>query len=266
MKKTNLIYSAFTLSLLALSSCTPSASQMQALLENNPDILVKAIEKNPDKFMEAVNKAAQSAQAKSQENAQKEEQARIEEELKNPLKADIPENTPAMGAKTAPITIVEYTDFQCPFCSRGYQTMEAVRKAYGDKVRIVVKNLPLPMHPMAMPAAKRFEALMIQSPEKAFAYYHEVFANQEKMNSGAEKFLDAAVKKAGGDLAKVKKDMETDKVSNKIKADMAEAEKFGFSGTPGFIVEGVSVRGAYPFETFKTIIDRKLGGGEAKKI
>jgi protein-disulfide isomerase len=265
MKKTGLIYSSLSLSLLILSSCAPSASQMTALLENNPEILTKAIEKNPDKFMEAVNKAAQAAQGKAQENAQKEEQAKIEEEFKNPLKADIQESTPAIGVKTAPITIVEYTDFQCPFCSRGYQTMEAVRKAYGDKVRLVIKNLPLPMHPLAMPAAKRFEALMIQSPAKAFAYYHDVFTNQEKMGSGGEKFLDAAVKKAGGDLAKVKKDMDSDKVSEKIKADMAEAEKFGFSGTPGFIVEGVSVRGAYPFETFKNIIDRKLGG-ETKKI
>jgi protein-disulfide isomerase len=246
--------------LLAFSACAPTPAKMQALLETHPEILVKAIEKNPDLIMGALNKAAQSAQQKSQEDQAKEEQAKNEAEFNNPLKAEFNDNTPAMGSKSAPITIVEYTDFQCPFCSRGYQTLETVRKTYGDKIRVIVKNLPLPMHPAAMPAAKRFEALKLQSPEKAYSFYHYVFSNQEKIGHDTDKFLDAAVKKAGGDLARVKKDMDSEKVAATIKADMDEAAKFGISGTPGFIIQGVSVRGAYPFETFKTIIDRKLQG------
>jgi len=253
MKK--IIFGSFLV--LVASACTPSASQMESLLSSHPEILTHAIEKNPDQFMDAVNKAAQSAQQKAQENQAKAEQERIEAEFKNPLKPDIA-NRQALGPENAPITIVEYTDFQCPFCGRGYQTMETVRKTYGDKVRLILKDLPLPMHPMAMPAAKHFEALMLQSPKKAWGFYHEVFSNQDKLGSDGQKFLDSVVKKVGGNLAQVKKDMDSEKVTNKIKADMAEAEKFGFSGTPGFVVEGVSVRGAYPFDTFKNIIDRKL--------
>lgn len=253
------IIALFTLALL--SGCTPSASQMTALLEKHPEILTNAIEKNPDKFMTAVQKAAQVAQQKAQENESKEAEARFEGEFKNPLKPEIDPKRGAMGENAAPITIVEYTDFQCPFCSRGYQTLEAVRKLYPNKIKVIVKHLPLPNHSLAKPAAARFEALMLQSTEKAFAFYHDLFTNQGKIT---EAYLDAAVKKTGADLARVKKDMQGDVVEGVIKADMAEAHKFEFSGTPGFIVNGVSVRGAYPVEMFKSIIDRHLAGNEKK--
>jgi len=245
-------------STLILSSCATTPAQMSKMLEQHPEILTNAIEKNPDVFMASVQKAAQSAQMRAQENAAKESEARMEEELKNPLKPDINPKRASMGNPSAAITIVEYTDFQCPFCARGYATLEEVRKAYGNKVRVIVKNLPLPNHPLAMPAAKRFEALLMQNPEKGFAFYHEVFTNQKKLNSGGEKFLDSIAKKTGADMAKLQKDMNSETVRAIIEADMAEAEKFSISGTPGFIVDGVAVRGAYPFEMFKQILDRKL--------
>ncbi len=251
-----------SLSLLGLGACTPSASQMTKLLEQHPEILTNTIEKNPDVVMTSIQKAAQGAQAKMQEKAMAAEEAKMEAEAKNPLTPELQPGRAFMGNENAPITIVEYTDFQCPYCSRGYETMEQVRKAYGDKVKIMVKNLPLPMHPMAVPAAKRFEALMLQGKDKGFAYYKEVFENQEKLNQEEEKFLDAAVKKSGGNLAQVKKDMDGDKVKAVLDSDMAEAKKYDFSGTPGFIVNGVSIRGAYPFETFQKLIDKKLASSK----
>ena len=239
------------------SGCSQSPAQLQKALEDNPEILVNAIKKNPEKIMAALQVAAQESSRKSQELAAKEEEAKIEAEFKNPLKPELGTRA-SLGLVNAPITIVEYTDFQCPFCARGYQTMELVRKTYGDKVRLVVKNLPLSNHPMAMPAAERFEALMLVKPDQAWAFYHEIFAHQDQLNGGGEKYLDSVVKKVGADSAKVKTLMASEKVQSLIRKDMEEAEKFSIQGTPGFIVAGVSVRGAYPFETFKQIIDRKL--------
>jgi protein-disulfide isomerase len=248
----------FPLIALVLASCA-SESQIKAVLEKHPEILFSAIEKNPEKFMDTVQKAAQMAQRKSQEDAEKEEKARVENELKNPLKPDLPADRAYKGPANAPITVVEYSDFQCPFCQRGFKVVEQIVKAYPTQVRFIFKNLPLPMHPMAMPASQRFEAIALQDAAKAYKFHDEVFKNQQKLNGpGAEKFMDDAAKKVGADLAKMKKDMESDQVKARIDADMAEAEKFGISGTPGFVVEGVSVRGAYPFETFKEIIDKKL--------
>jgi len=153
---------------------------------------------------------------------------------------------------------VEYSDFQCPYCQRGFGTVEEVRRKYGNKIRFVLKHLPLDFHGMAMPAAKRFEAIARQSDEKAYAFHDEVFANQERLVAEGEKFLDATAEKVGANVAKMKKDMESQDVRKTIQADMDEARKFGFSGTPGFIVGGVSLRGAYPAVRFEEIIDRRL--------
>lgn len=249
------LVAGLSIAAVALSACTTS-KQVSDILEKHPEVLANAIEKNPDVFMAAVQKAAQAAQGRAQEQEALNEKKRIEDEMKNPLKPDIPTDRGFMGEASAKITIVEYTDFQCPFCSRGYSTLEQVRKHYGKDVRVLVKNLPLPMHPMAMPAAKVFEALRVGSPEKAAKFYHEVFQNQNKLTS--EKYLYDVVKKVGGDVDKVKGIAEGKVVAERIAADMAEAEKFGMSGTPGFVINGVSIRGAYPFESFKTIIDGQL--------
>lgn len=246
---------------LFVAGCASSPDQLTKMLEDHPEILAKAIEKNPEVVMGALQKAAQKVQAKQGAAAEAEEEAKFEEEFKNPLKPELDSKRAFLGEASAPVTIVEYTDFECPFCARGYTTLEKVREAYPKKVRVLVKNLPLPMHPMAMPAARRFEALKLQSPEKGYAFYHEVFKNQRGLKDG-EKYLDATVKKVGGDLARVKKDMNSDAIVDLIKKDMAEAESFGISGTPGFVVNGVTVRGAYPVEHFKKIIDRHMAAGQ----
>jgi protein-disulfide isomerase len=242
------------------SACAPSAAQLQKTMEDHPEILVKAIEKNPMPILEALNNGQEAAQNQMREKQLKEAEAKREAEFKNPLKPVIDESRAFMGSATAPVTIVEYTDFQCPYCGQGYQTLEEVKKMYGDKVRVFVKNLPLQGHPMAMPAAKRFEAIKLQDPKKAWAYYHAVFSDQRTLNQEEAKFLDAVAKKAGVNLAKMKTDMESKKVTDLIAADIAEANSFGIQGTPGFVVSGVSIRGAYPIDTFKSIIDRKLKG------
>lgn len=249
--------------LAAAVGCSPSASQLKKTIEENPDVVFGAIEKNPAKFIEVVNKAARDAQMAAREGEQKEEEQRVEEEFKNPKKAKIDENSVIFGNKNAPVTIVEYSDFECPYCSRGYETVKQVMKEYGDKVRVVFKHLPLDFHPLAMPAAKWFVAISKQSPAKAEKFHDEIFQNQRDFKAGGEKFLEKAAKKVGADVAKIKKDIETEATKAVVAADMEEAKAFGFSGTPGFLINGVSLRGAYPFPEFKKIIDRHLSSGGA---
>ena len=114
---------------------------------------------------------------------------------------------------------------------------------------------------MALPAAKYFEAVARQTPEKAYKYHDYVFENQDKLNAGGEKFLQEAAKKAGADMNKIKKDVASDDIMKNINADKAEANKFEFFGTPGFLVNGVSIKGAYPAAEFEKIIDRLGKGG-----
>jgi protein-disulfide isomerase len=245
---------------LTLAACAPSAKQLKEAIEKDPSIVFVAIEKDPAKFIEVVNKAAQDAQKGQAERAQEDEKKSRDEEFKNPLKPDIQESRVIFGNKSAPITIVEYSDFQCPYCSRGFQTIKEVRKEYGDKVRVVFKHLPLDFHPLAMPAAKYFEAIAKQSPEKAEKFHDMVFENQGLLKDKGEAYFKEVAKKVGADVKKVEADMKGEDIAQKIATDMEEARKFNMSGTPGFIINGVSLRGAYPFPEFKKIIDQHLAG------
>ncbi|GIL18248.1 MAG: hypothetical protein BroJett040_19990 [Oligoflexia bacterium] len=244
----------------ALASCAPTPKQIKEAVEKDPSIVFVAIEKDPEKFIEVVNKAARDAQQKGAEKAQQEESKKRDEEFANPLKPEVKEGRAIHGPADAKITIVEYSDFECPFCSRGYNTIKEVLKNYPTQVRLVFKHLPLDFHPKAMPAAKYFEAIARQSPEKAYKFHDAIFENQADLRTKGEAFMKEAAKKAGADMKKLEKDLADPSLMTNINADMEEAKKFGFSGTPGFLINGVSLRGAYPFSEFKTIIDRHLSG------
>lgn len=252
--------SAAILGLVAMffASCAPNAKQLKEAVEKDPSIVFAAIEKAPDKFIEVVMKAQQDAQKVAGEKAQEEEKKQREEEFKNPLKPEVEADRVIFGNKSAPITIVEYSDFQCPYCSRGYETMRQVKKEYGDKVRIVFKHLPLDFHPLAMPAARYFEAIAEQDHAKAEKFHDMVFENQGMLKDKGEGYFKEVTKKVGADLKKVEASLKDEKITKRITADMEEAKKFNFSGTPGFIINGVSLKGAYPIASFKEIIDRQL--------
>jgi protein-disulfide isomerase len=243
---------------IALTACSPSPKQLEEVIKKNPSIVFGAIEAEPEKFIEVVNKAARDAQQKAQEKAANEETQKRDDEFKNPLKPEIQEGRAILGSASAPITIVEYSDFECPYCSRGYQTIEEVKKEYGDKVRIVFKHLPLDFHPKAMPAAKMFEAIARQSSEKAYKFHDAIFQDQNSLKSKGEPWMKELAKKMGIDMKKLEKDLADASLMDRINADIEEAKKFGISGTPGFIINGVSLKGAYPFPEFKTIIDKHL--------
>lgn len=256
MKSILLLVSALSLSFLV--ACAPTAKQIKEAVEKDPSIVFVAIEKAPDKFMEVVQKASQLAQQKQQENAGANEAKAREEEFKNPLKPAIDDARPMFGNKGAKVTIVEYTDFECPYCSRGAQTIKQVLSQYPKDVRVLIKHLPLDFHPKALPAAKYFEALRMQSNDLALKFHDEMFTNQETMKSKGEDYMKSVAKKLGANMPQLSKNLSDEKIQQIIAADTEEAKKFGISGTPGFIINGVSLKGAYPAEEFKKIIDKHL--------
>lgn len=247
---------------LALVNCAPTAKQLKEAIEKDPSIVFVAIEKDPEKFFEVANKAAQDAQKKAQDKQADDETKKRDDEFANPLKPEVEEGRVIFGNKNAPVTIVEYSDFECPYCSRGYKTVEEVRKEYGDKVRVVFKHLPLEFHPQALPAARYFEAVARQDQAKAEKFHNAMFENQKVMASKGEAYMKETAKKLGLDMKKIEADLKDATLMKRIDADRAEAEKFGFTGTPGFIINGVSLRGAYPFPEFKKIIDRHLASAK----
>lgn len=254
------------LSTVLLVSCTSDEKmkqQMAKILKEDPKILTEAIEKNPAEFITALQNAAKNAQEAMGKQREEDEKKKLEESFDKPLVAEIRSDESIRGAKDGPITLVEYSDFECPFCTRGYQTVMDLMKKYPGKIRFVFKHLPLSFHEQAMPAAQYYEAIRLQDEKKAFAFHDEIFLNQAKLKNGAA-FLDSAAKKVGADLAKVKKDINSDAVKARIAADMKEAAEFGMQGTPGFLLNGVPVRGAYPADYFVSLIDELQKRGKVK--
>jgi len=169
---------------------------------------------------------------------------------------------PQKGPANAPVTIVEISDFQCPFCSRVGPTMKQVEETYRDQVRIVFKHNALPFHQRAKPAAEASNTVFALGGSAAFWKFHDAaFANQQNLTD--ENFEKWAVE-AGVDKAKFKEAYASKKYAAKIDEDMALASKIGANGTPAFRINGVSVSGAQPFDKFKEVIDQQLA--EAKKL
>ena len=168
---------------------------------------------------------------------------------------------PAKGPETAKVTIVEYSDYQCPFCSRGYQTIEnQVLKEYGDKVRFIYKDFPLPMHPWAMPAAIGTMCALDQKNTDAYwKLYHYYFENQKDLTPQnlKDKSLEV-LKDTKIDTAKWTDCFDNKKTEDLVKKEQSEGSSVGVSGTPAFIINGRLISGAQPFDNFKAVIDDEL--------
>ncbi len=160
------------------------------------------------------------------------------------------------GPESAPIQIVEFSDFQCPFCGRVTPTLKQIEDEYGDKVRIVFKHLPLSIHPKA-PAAHA-ASVAAHRQGKFWEMHDKIFANQREMSP--EKYRSYA-EELGLDLAQFDKDVSDPAVKKKIQDDTSEAARLLVRGTPGFFINGRFLSGAQPFAAFKRLIDEELEKG-----
>jgi protein-disulfide isomerase len=158
------------------------------------------------------------------------------------------------GPANAPVTIIEFSDFQCPFCQRVAPTLKRVRETYGDKVRIVWKDFPLTqIHPQAFKAAEAGNCAREQG--KFWEYHDRLFANQAALQP---EFLKKYAADAGLDAAKFNACLDTAKYSDRVQEQMGVGTGLGVGSTPSLYVNGRLVAGAQPYETFVTIIDEEL--------
>ncbi len=172
----------------------------------------------------------------------------------------ITSDDPAWGKADAPVTIVEISDFECPFCSRVNPTMSRIKKEYGeDKVRIVWKHNPLPFHKSARPAHEA--GATVHALGGDFWKFHDLaFANQKELTpENLEKWAVAS----GVDQQKFKAAFDAKKYASKVDKDLAVSKQIGAKGTPHFRINGKALSGAQPFEKFKELIDEQLTAGDA---
>jgi len=184
-----------------------------------------------------------------------------EEEDKAVWKVPVLEDDPVRGPKDALVTMVVFSDFQCPFCKRVEDTLKQVADAYGNDVRFVWKDNPLPFHPRAKPSATLARYAYKQKGDKGFWEAHDaLFASNPKLE---DEDLKGIAEKIGLNWDDVKKAIDSNKFGDRFDSSVDLASDLQARGTPHFFINGVRLSGAQPLDAFKKAIDEQLGKAKA---
>jgi protein-disulfide isomerase len=177
------------------------------------------------------------------------------------VKVSIPEGWPTKGPATAPVTLVEFSDYQCPFCKRADPTVQEILKTYGDKVRFAYRDYPLSFHQRAMPAS--IAAHCAKDQNKYWEMHQNLMTEQGDLSDDDLKKRAGAV---GLDAAAFGECYSTERHKTLIQAAFDDGVALGVTGTPSFFINGRMLVGAKPIEEFKAIIDEEIqraSGGAA---
>ncbi len=159
------------------------------------------------------------------------------------------------GNADAPVTVIEFSDFECPYCARVQSTIKSVEKTYGDKVRLVFRHYPLPFHKKAPKAS---EAAQCAADQGRFWEYHDaLFEDQDDFSVPHLKKLAVGLKL---DIGQFNKCLNGNRHADRVAADLAEGRRLGISGTPTFFINGIKLVGAVPLRQFQKTIDAELKG------
>lgn len=173
--------------------------------------------------------------------------------LEPPRQAVKRDNRLAKGPENAPIEMIEFSDFQCPFCLRANPTVKQVLDAYGDRIHFVYRHYPLPNHPNARPAAEAAECAAEQ--QQFWPYHDRLFANAAKLSTAD---LKQAAKDLGLDAARFNACVDARKYKAQVDEDVQAGTAAGVDGTPSFFINGRIITGAQSFDAFKRLIDDEL--------
>lgn len=174
------------------------------------------------------------------------------------VRFNIPVNgsMPQKGSRDALVTIVAWSDFECPFCSHVEPTLTQLMDAYPGMIRVVWRNAPLPFHQDAKPAAEAAMEAFAQGGSAGFwAMHQKLMANQHALTLAD---LERYAQELGLDIKRFRNAMDAHTHLQIVEQDIAQGNKFGVSGTPAFFINGRSLVGAQPFDAFKTIVDEEI--------
>ncbi len=264
-----LLWGALTVLLLTWAQGTASAAQSQnnqavpseavmdalkTLLQENPELVLEILRKHSEEVLDI-------AQQGANQRRQKGFLTQWKQDLTQPKKYDIVDR-PMRGPSDAPVTIVAYSDFTCPYCKQAADTIKTLLNTRNGKIRYVFKGFSFNTTGTARKANEYFAAAGLQSPEKAWALYDLLFAQNEELIRQGETFLKQAAAQVGLDMKRLAQDIAGRVVKEQIEDDAQEAVRLGIQGTPYFLVNNLVVRGALPIELFNTAINTALANSK----
>ncbi len=221
--------------------------QIAEILKDNPQIVLEAMRENS---MDVLMIVEQGIDAR--EKAKRE--ARFENELNDPFKPVFLPGRVVLGSPEAPVTIVEYTDFLCPYCSKAAKVVRKLVEDNPGKYKLYFKHLPL--HEESRELAAVFEALTMIDTEMAYKFHDLAFEKQKELYNDKEGLvLKSILDQVGVDFAKLQEKLESPEVQERMLSDEREAREFGLNATPTFLVNGVSIRGYLPADRFESMVE-----------
>ncbi len=161
-------------------------------------------------------------------------------------------DSPSLGNASAPITLIEFSDYECTYCKTAEPVVQKILQAYGDKIRFVYSDYPLDFNANARPAAQA--ARCAEQQEQFWPYHAKLMASQELHREKYQSISD----KVGLDREQFDACLESEDSNAAIDRDVADGEAVGVSGTPAFFINGRMISGAQPFARFKELIDKEL--------
>ncbi len=237
---------AIVLCIVLISRWLPEQAGASEITPQLREQVLQIIRENPEVILESVR----SYQQKQQDQQKKSRQSVLQQMQANP-KATIGQS-PTLGAKDSRIVLVEFSDFQCPYCAKAHATLKEFMAKYGNSVTLVYKHLPLTsIHPQALPAAKAAWAAGQQG--QFWPFHNTLFENQSKLG---EDFYRTTAKSLGLDLAKFDRDRASKAAEAAINQDLELAEKLGIDGTPFFVMNGEAFAGAVDLSDLEEAIAR----------
>ncbi|WP_052813294.1 DsbA family protein [Desulfonatronum thioautotrophicum] len=221
---------------------------LQELLSAHPDLILDVLRDHPLELIEILE---QAVAIKREADQRRQEQADLAMDRHPAISLE----RPIRGNPDAPVTIVEYSDFLCPYCSQATETVKhLMAREQNGRLRLVFKHLPL--NPISHELALAFEAVALQSHEAAWELHNRLFQQQGRLRGGgAEIVLQEIISGLDIDPEQFAADRRHPELAGVIQADMEEARRFGFSGTPMFLVNGIPLRGAVPMSEFQRVIE-----------
>ena len=171
-----------------------------------------------------------------------------------------------LGPADAPVTIIEFGDFECPFCARAFGDIEAlVTTTYKDKVRLIFKNYPLNIHPWATPAAIAAECVRRQNPDAFWQFAHDLYRDQSDINpQNLRSHVDQYASQLGLDQGALNACIAGNSATARVEEDRRDGDVIQINSTPTFLIDGIEVVGLPADKTFNFVIDSELKAHHAK--
>ncbi|MBI4224143.1 MAG: DsbA family protein, partial [Deltaproteobacteria bacterium] len=236
----------------------PSEAEIKAIYDANKERFGGTFEQARPQIVSVLKRNREGAQ-QQQFLAGLQQKHTVEIKLEKPpverVKVAVGPEDPCLGPEGAAVTLIEFTDFQCPFCGRARAAIDQVLETYKKDVRYCYRDFPLGFHQDAQAAGIASQCAFEQNADQGWKYFRTLFDNQQSLKPD---HLKKYAKEAGLDSKSFNQCLDSRKYAEEVQQDLDEGSKAGVTGTPGFFVNGILISGAQPFSKFKEVIDDEL--------